>query len=561
VRRAAPALLSTVLLALLPWTAATAQPPDRIVLLILLPPMSYEEAMGWAPLEDLGRAGGVALMTTGPSEDRTEEDTVLDGGARPGTTERILGEQLVLARPAGEQEVVAVLEDTLAPPDREVLVVAVSPLPSEAMRQRGDVVTPVVLARGRAEDLLDAAGTLGGLASDTTRRQGLVANLDVAPTLFGFLDEPIPAAMLGSPLRVEGEAPDLLHERYLAVRELRIPVQIGALVLGLVVLLGGTAFLLMGGRSAATARLLAIGGLVALALPAAFLPASDLPRVAWWTVLPVAALVVALIVGAGIRLGRRDPTIPVAVVAAASASILVLDAVLGWRASMMPFFGGTALEGGRFFGLGNINAGVLLAGAVLTAAHLPPRWGMGLLLGAALFAGLPWLGSNFGAALTLFAAAGLWLGLRVRRRLGWAEVAAAAGVTIMGTAAVVAVHAFLAAGETHVARLAEEAGRTGLGPVFEALGRRLGVAVRVTSQVPAAWLLPPALAGMAVVAWRRWGYLARDPAWRDAVVVLCLAGLVGFVANDTGIGVGGLAFAFAAAALGYPTLEERWTTA
>lgn len=561
-RRAARALPAVVLLSLLlPWAAAAGQPADRIALLIVLPPMSYEEAMTWSPLADLGRVGGAALMSTDPSEGRTEEDTVVDGGARPGTAERILGERLVLARPAGEEEVTAILEDALAPPDRDVLVVAVSPAPSEAMREEGDVVTPVVLARGRAEDLLEAAGAVGGLASDTTRRQGLVANLDVAPTLFDFLDEPIPATMPGSPMRVEGEAPDDLHERYLAVRELRIPVQVGALALGLVVLLGGTAFVLAGGRSRTVARLLAVGGLVAVTLPAAFLPASDLPRVAWWTVLPVVAVVVTLIVGAGIRLGRRDPTIPVAVVAAASASVLVLDAALGWRASMVPLFGGAALEGGRFFGLGNINAGVLLAGAVLTAAHLPSRAGVALLLGAALFAGLPWLGSNFGAALTLFAAAGLWLGLRVRRRLGWPEVAAAAAITILGTAAIVAVHAFLATGETHVARLADEAGRTGLGPVIDALGRRLGIAVRVTSQVPVAWLLLPALAGLAVVAWRRWGYLAKDPAWRDAVVVLCLTGLVGFVVNDTGIGVGGVAFAFAAAAFGYPTLEERWTTA
>lgn len=548
--------------------ARSQEPPSPLAVLVLLPPMAYEEALEWAPLAELAAAGGVGLMTTRPAPDRTAEETLVDGGAEPGA---LRGAVAASGAPPGALTVAEVgdpgalerlLDRLLAsgPDGPEVLVVAAPPSPSAAMEDRGDAVTPLFAARGAPHDLVAADGPIRGLTSATTRREGLVANLDVAPTILASLGAGIPAEMAGSPVEAQGPAPALLHQRYLAVRQLRLPVQLGMLAVGLGVLVAGGIFLVAGGRSSATARALAVGGLVAATMPAAVLPAGDLPRIAWGTVLPVVAVLVALIVGAAVWLGRRDPTIPVAVVGAASLSILALDALWGWRAQMMPLIGGTALEGARFFGLGNVYAGVLLGGAVVTAAHLPPRGGVGLLAGAALFAGLPGMGANFGAAVTLFAAAGLWYGLRVRRRLGWPEVAVAAAVTVLGAVVVVGIHAVLAPGATHVARLAEEATSTGIPAVLDALGRRVAIGIDVLSRFPPAWLLLAALPAVVVLGWRRWGYLRRDPAWRDAVVVLGIAGLVGLVANDTGIGVGGLAFAFAVLALGYPSLEERWTS-
>ncbi|HET7236878.1 MAG TPA: hypothetical protein VFK59_10655, partial [Actinomycetota bacterium] len=44
-----------------------------------------------------------------------------------------------------------------------------------------------------------------------------------------------------------------------------------------------------------------------------------------------------------------------------------------------------------------------------------------------------------------------------------------------------------------------------------------------------------------------------DPRWRDAIVVLGIAGLAGYLLNDT-YGLAGSAFAFVSAAMLYPTL-------
>jgi hypothetical protein len=265
------------------------------------------------------------------------------------------------------------------------------------------------------------------------------------------------------------------------------------------------------------------------------------------------ALLAAGMVAGGLWLGRREPTAAPALVAGIGMSLLALDAALGWRAALTPVLGGGPLEGARFFGLGNLWGGLLLAGAVLVAAHLSPWRGTVLLAGAGLFAGLPWLGANFGVSVTMFAATGIWACLRLRRRFGPLEAALTGAVTVAGTALIVAAHRL--SGSTHVARAVEGGG------FLDTALERLRINLEVTSAVPVAWLVPILLVGGAVLARRRWGPLRFRPVWRDACLALATGGVVGFVANDTGIAVAGLSFAFLAAALAAPALWERWTSA
>ena len=129
-----------------------------------------------------------------------------------------------------------------------------------------------------------------------------------------------------------------------------------------------------------------------------------------------------------------------ATVAGAGAALVVVDAALGWRSLLTPLLGGSALEGSRFYGLGNSYAGLLLSGLVLLCALLPPWLGVGVLLVGALFAGAPWTGADLGGGLTLFAAAGIWWALAVRRRLGLVEGVAVVGAVVVGGVVLVLLH-------------------------------------------------------------------------------------------------------------------------
>ena len=566
--RRAAALLALVS-ATLPAFAQAAQGP-RAILVLGSPGIAYEEAARDPALRAAAASGGLGLMTTHADHPEDAVRVMLDGGADGGgdlLTEAAEAAGLTVGASSSPQadllvvgpgsvELASVLE---AAAGSEVLLVVAFPHPSPSMRERGDVVTPLVLARGPADEILEGGGSVAGLTSTTTRRDGLVANVDVAPTLLAHLGAPIPAEMTGSPIEVGGEAPGDLHARFLEIREVGPALQLLLLAVALAALVAVLLFVRLRPPAPEVARALGVWTLVVIALPLALLPVSVLPRVTWVTALGLAALLTAGIVAGAWVVGRRDATAAVALVGAAGLVLLLLDGVRGWPAMMMPVVGGGAFDGARFYGIGNVYAGVLLAGAVLLAAHLRPWIGVGLLTGAGLFAGLPGLGANFGAATTLFAAAGLWGALRLRRRLGPLEVAMAAAVAASGAVLVVLAHRFLGTDVSHIARAAEEAGRGGLGALLEIAARRLAINLELTSRVPAAWLVILALVAAARASARRRGHLTRDPEWRDACLVLALSALVGFAVNDTGIGLAGLAFAFLAAALAYPAVEETWT--
>lgn len=572
-RRGVRAILTLTVLtvATLSSLPATAGPARRAVL-VVAPGISFERAIRHPVLSDLAAGGGIGLMTT-----RAREDTpaaalgaVLGGtldADRPLLLDAVdgAGLEVVLAsrdrapvpddgllvtesaRPG--ETVRALLEGAGASP---LTVIVSFPAPSAQMRIRGDEVTPLILATGPPEEILDGGGAVEGLTSSSTRRAGVVANVDVAPTILVSMGIAVPDEMDGRPIRTEGGPPGDLHRRYLGARGIRFPVQM--IILGVALAgLGASALLLTRDlRAPAVARALGTWGLLAIALPVAAYPAGALPVIGWATAGPLVGVLAAAIVAGGSWLGRREPTLAPALVGGIAVSLLALDAAQGWRAALTPVLGGGPLDGARFFGIGNLWGGILLAGAVLLAAHLSPWGGVAFLGGAGLFAGLPWLGANLGVSATLFAATGVWAALRLRRRFGALEALLAAGVTAAGMALIVVAHRL--AGDTHVARA------VGGGGLVDTALERLRINLEVTSTVLAAWLVPLLLVAGAVAAWRRWGPLRMLPVWRDACLTLAIGGLVGFLANDTGIAVAGMAFAFLAAAYAYPALWERWTS-
>jgi hypothetical protein len=300
---------------------------------------------------------------------------------------------------------------------------------------------------------------------------------------------------------------------------------------------------------------IALAMLASLALFVAMTPASILPTLSYATVTVCLVAVAALVVTLALIQGRRDPRAAVATAAVSGLILVVLDGVLGWPSQLTPLLGGGALDGERFFGLGNAHAGIVLAGAVLGAARLPPRAGTWLMVAAAAFAGLPFLGADLGGCLTLAVAAALWFGLQRWRNLGWRTWALVAAVSL-GTLVLVAIaeprpsqrarRTFqVADGEEGLWRAARRVHRPACRQRPRDLRERLSLAAVLGLPV---W---------AVVALRRPGRLRPtlepDPRWRDAVVVLALAGIAGYLLNDT-YGLAGSSFGFVSAAMLYPTL-------
>jgi hypothetical protein len=516
--------------------------PRREAFVFLVPGVSFEEMLGQPEVVSLSRAGGAGLMTLGgglPTEG--------EAGVVPGEPATLHFRWLDPDTEGGLDRVTDEIRSTIEASNADrVLVVVTSTVSSPEMRVAKDELHPIVVAEGAPTDLFPDTGAQGSLTSDSTRRDGVVTDLDVIPTIAAFQGVVPPADSVGSPIEIiPGPPPFELHERYLAQRRMYVPVGTAGGIYLAVAGLGGIAVLALGRRVPERVRRVFGWACLSVAmLAASLLAAGHLPDLTYAAIVPFVALVTVFGTLAFAPLQHRDVLLVPAGIGLTVLLFFVLEAALSWTAALTPFVGGSELDGGRFYGLPNAFIGLLIGGCLWVAHRLRTSAGVALLLAAALFAGLPYLGSNLGGGVSLFAAAGVWLAVHERQRLGpWKGIGVFVGFTLGGLALLLAAHA-VSPLETHVTRFEEQAG--GLGGVLEKVGDRLQVGFDLIARNPFA--LIPVLGLPVTIAAVLWPpgplrpSLLGHPAWRDAILVTLLAGVVAYLVNDSGPAAAGFAF-------------------
>ncbi|WP_242614251.1 hypothetical protein [Actinomadura roseirufa] len=285
----------------------------------------------------------------------------------------------------------------------------------------------------------------GLLTSSATRREGLVTLTDLTSTTLGVLGLPQPKEAVGSPWRSEraggGTAArvDRLADQDRAAQAIRA-VQTSfysVLFVTQLVLYGLAALALrrLGGAPRSRTRILGGTRVIALlagAVPCASFLAALLP---WWRAAhPTPVLIGTVLAFAGLLTGlalagpwRRSAFVPGLVITGATALVLALDVMTGSVLQLNTLMGYTALVAGRFYGFGNQAFSLFATAAVLTGAWLAEfplraarapgaagRWtsyrdgraaalGVVVLVGVAAVAvdGLPAWGSDFGGVLAI----------------------------------------------------------------------------------------------------------------------------------------------------------------
>lgn len=413
---------------------------------------------------------------------------------------------------------------------------------------------PTCVAMATEEGLWNwPSGGVRVLRSDTTRRVGVVVPADLRATLMAFLGQP--ALPEGSALdSVDWPDPNLFirleeHQR------IAFPVQVAA---GLAVtIIGFTCIGLIAFRRKIPRVARTVGPWLALSpavLASILLAAGSLPHLTYAAVIP---FVVGLtVIGAAIPLlfRYRGVLSPPAVLGIGVLLYFLIEALLGWPSTLTTLFGGTALDGARFYGLPNVYEGLLVGSGLYIAASRKTWVGVALLAALGLFAGFPDLGADFGGAVTLFAAAGMWLIFRdVGKRSLAARLGGAAAIMVAGTAAVLVANR-LATTPTHITAVAASGGSGIVQTYMDRLGIGWDLLIRNPfGFIPVIGLLvlvgiilkPPASIRES---------FERFPAWRTAMLVIVLAGIVAYFANDTGVASAGQEFAMALAGLFYVPL-------
>jgi hypothetical protein len=508
---------------------ALAQAEDgRSALVVLVPGASFEDLLSIPDVAALARAGGAGLLVN-------PELDWFDDPVPPGVVRAVIDPAEAEGLPA-----LAERHRPIGSRDEELLIIVVGADP----RGDPDAIGGVVVASGDPEELFPDDGEQGALTSASTRRTGVVTGADVHSTLVDFVGAAEDAD--GEPIEIVGGPPPFeLYERYLAQRQMYVPIGTAAAIYAGAAGLAGVACAFARRSVPRTWR--RVAGWACLSIPmlaTGLLAAGHLHDLTYATAVPMVAIVTVFGTLAFSPLERRDLTLVPAGIGVAVLAFFAVEAILGWSGMLTPLLGGAQLDGGRFHGLPNVAIGLLVGAALWVAQRVRPLPGALLLCGVGLFAGLPLAGSNLGAAVTAFAAAGTWYAVRERARLGVGRgVAVAVGVSVLGGALVLLAHA-ISPVATHVTEFEREV--EGLGGVVERFVDRLRVGFDLIAGSPAALIpvigLPVALFVALRPPARIRASFERWPAWRDAIVVTLVAGIVAYVANDSGPAAAGLAF-------------------
>ena len=387
------------------------------------------------------------------------------------------------------------------------------------------------------------AGLAGGgdreLSSQSTNERGLIAAVDLAPTILKHLGAAIPADVRGEPIRTDGP----LRSASLRALMARLHVIAGRRLKALGCLLGAWVLLLALAAPWPRARAWAMraGALGVLWAPVAVLiPAALEPSA------PVEYATIAL---ACLALGALTDALvpwPRAVLAPAIVAVLALtaDALAGTQLLMRSLLGPDPILGARFYGIGNeLKSGlaVLVLAAVAAAVYPAVRGARAALAMAsagvvlAVVEGSARIGAGVGGVILVsfgFAVASVMLlpGALTRRRALIVLISPVAGLV-----ALAAIDLATARGAGHFTGSVLHA--RSAGDVRDIIVRRY----------KAAWdelqnhVMPVATAialAYAAVGLRRHDRLlapvGQDPAWLAALAGGLAAGVVGALVEDSG---------------------------
>jgi hypothetical protein len=444
---------------------------------------------------------------------------------------------VVAALPAGGIGYGIARELSAADPERLIIVVQAPPDPA-----RTRLLT--IAVRG--------IGGPGGLKSATTRRPGLVAATDVAPTILDRLQVELPPAMQGQPIvsapRMSAAQLNQMNDRLALIAGRRAPLGKSVLILGCFFLI----FLLLAGRIAGryaeTARLAQrLVGLAVLWIPTMLLVTAAIrpSRAIEADIAFVGSLVLAFITDKFVKWPRALWVPALVAIVAHGVDFLFLNAHFTGESLL----GSNPLYGARFFGVGNELEAVLSVSTVIgLGAWLcdrgiknPARWFAAGGVVMALFLGAGRLGADVGGVIYIAAAFGVAALYAAKMKFTAGRVALLILIPIVGLALIAGLDQ-VTGGESHLTRTIVEA--NSFGDLWKVADRRFSASIE-GAKSDGIWILVIVAMLLMLWAWLRRERLfslltapGEDPAARRPLRAGMIGGLggtlVGAVANDSG---------------------------
>lgn len=388
-------------------------------------------------------------------------------------------------------------------PKKDLLMI-VTPFPSYRGYQEKNLLTPFIAFGPNMKP---------GLAqSATTRRAGIISNIDIAPTVLSFFQIQAPVEMLGHPIESNSfiGAYDYLLKinRQAIFTYIQRPYLIKSyVVMQIVVLLVFLFFIYFKKRWLVFTKPFILASmttlLVFLILP--LLPGENLLSRFLWTFI-ITAAVVAIAIRAKNSLGS------IAFICLLTASAVTADLLWGGRLLGSSVLGHDPIAGARYYGIGNEYMGVLVGSTTIGITAMmdkirPMRHRISLALCFVAFVfsfyliSSPSFGSNVGGAVTAFGAYLTTLILLSGSKLTLKTLSSICiGIVLM--LILLFLFAAVAGPPSHISQMIELVKADGIEPVLSTITRKLAMNYKLFRYTPWTRVLITTIAVMISLSFR-----------------------------------------------------------
>ena len=453
--------------------------------------------------------------------------------------------------------------------NQEVLLV-VTPTPTSEALKESKSLTPIFAVGPGFEP-----GTL--LTSGTTKRDGIIMNTDIAPTILKTLGLQPVLEMSGRPFVSSSVVPQAnsidylknLNERLITTYQGRAPLQSAYVLVQIIVLFMGLFGIFFKRHMAEHIKPFL---LVIMSVPLAELLMPLLP-VQSVAILAIQLIITTLLIaGIAILIHRKFNLDPFIFICIATAGTILIDVVNASYLQKQSLLGYDPIVGARFYGIGNEYMGVLIGSLIIGTTSAIQFWSnyrkpliaiTGAVYLFTIYAmAAPFLGTNVGGTIATTAALLVTFLLLFNVRFGVRTVIMVAGIVAM------AVFAFIAFDLSRPPELRSHMGTTaslilnaGSGQALDIIQRKWAMNMKLLRYTVWSRVLLASLAVLALLFYRPRGVMQNirikySYLYKGFIGVVTGA-LVAFAFNDSGVVAAATTMIFGAPPLVYLVLSEQ----
>lgn len=441
------------------------------------------------------------------------------------------------------------------------------------------VAVPTPGDDGSKKDKLSTVLMFGGgvnsglLVSPTTRRPGIIMNIDIAPTVLNYLSISVTDIFTGRPAQVIPGAYNMntltgMHDVLASIYNARPPLQKGYVLyqLFLLAISLGFIFLRKKGKEWLKPFLLSVMTVPLVYLLIPLLPGININSMVVKLILSTAAITLGIAL-----LHSRYGINPYMVISLLSSSLIAADIAVGSPLQKTSLLGYDPIVGARFYGLGNEYMGVLIGSVLIGTTALIPSSGrysktfitasgVVYLMTIYLIAA-PQFGTNVGgtivAASTFLAVFLLIRGLRLTWPL---IVAVALAVALVVFSFVIYDAGRLPGYQSHIGRTAEYIMTSGLSGVMDIISRKSEMNIKLIKYTIWSKVFLASLGMMLLLFYRPVGVMEsariRYPYLYKGLIGVVIGSVIAFIFNDSGVVAAATIMIFGAPPFIYLVLEQ-----